>query len=302
MQVLNADQTRNLLPWSDLVAGLREMLASMQGDSIVAPPRTALSLADSATLLLMPATSPKLTITKLVTVHPRNHERSLPSVQADVLVMDTQTGQRLCLLDGSIVTARRTAAVSLLAAQMLAPDPQGTLLIVGAGTQGRSHLEAFTAELPVRRVLIASRSRAHAEALVEHAAALGVDAQIAADLDSAAAEASLIVTATTSTQPVLPTTVRPDAFIAAVGAYRPDMAELPPDLVRQAAVYVDTLEGAHSEAGDLLQAGVDWTSVTPLAADLARPLHGPVLFKSVGHALWDLAAAQIAIRGLDRST
>jgi ornithine cyclodeaminase len=90
--------------------------------------------------------------------------------------------------------------------------------------------------------------------------------------------------------------VREDAFVGAIGAYTADMAELPPDLVRRSVVYVDTLEGTRSDAGDLIQAGVEWSSVTPLedALDLPRPQRGPVFYQSVGHALWDLAAARLA--------
>ena len=74
------------------------------------------------------------------------------------------------------------------------------------------------------------------------------------------------------------------------------MAELPPALVRRAQLYVDTMEGAQAEAGDLLRADVDWQAVQPLhaALDAPRPAHGPIIFKSVGHALWDLAAARLA--------
>src|SRR5207244_1573335 len=118
------------------------------------------------------------------------------------------------------------------------------------------------------------------------------------NLDEALAVARVIVTATTSFTPVLPERVRPDAFIAAVGAYLPEMAELPASLVQRARLYVDTLEGAQAGAGDLIQAGVEWSEVTTLenVVDDARPESGPVVFKSVGHALWDLAAARLAVQ------
>jgi len=85
-------------------------------------------------------------------------------------------------------------------------------------------------------------------------------------------------------------------FVAAVGAYTPQMAELPPDLVLRSRLFVDTVEGVRADGGDFIQAGVDWSRVTPLqdALDLPRPAAGPVIFKSVGHALWDLAAAKLA--------
>jgi ornithine cyclodeaminase len=106
----------------------------------------------------------------------------------------------------------------------------------------------------------------------------------------------LVITATTSTSPVIGDQVGDDVFVAAVGAYRPNMAEVPPDLLRRSSIYVDTLEGAQTEAGDLIQAGVDWSKVTQLedTVDMPAPRRGPVIFKSVGHALWDLAAARLA--------
>jgi ornithine cyclodeaminase len=176
-------------------------------------------------------------------------------------------------------------------------------LIVGAGTQGRAHLEAFAEGLGVRETYIVSRTLGHAQALAEQARQRGIQAQALAEPDSVLDRVTLIVTATTSSRPVLPRGIRQDAFVAAVGAYRPEMAELPPALIRRARLYVDTLEGAQAEAGDLLQAGVDWSTVTPLEAALdgEQAAPGPVVFKSVGHALWDLAAARAAVRESMRS-
>lgn len=266
-----------------------------------APPRLTAPLAAGGTLLLMPAADRRLAVTKLVTVHPRNAEQGLAVVQAELIVMEAATGRRLCVLDGATVTARRTAALSLLAAQLLAPNLDGPLLIVGAGTQARAHLEAFVEVLGIREVFISSRTPAHAERLAVYAGQLGASAAVAAPRD-VLDRATLIVTATTSSEPVLPSDVRPDAFVAAVGSYRPEMAELPRALVRRGQIYVDTLPGAQHEAGDLIQAGVDWSGVTALESILddarEREKSGPVLFKSVGHALWDLAAARVALERL----
>jgi ornithine cyclodeaminase len=126
------------------------------------------------------------------------------------------------------------------------------------------------------------------------------------DLTEAVGEATLIVTATTSEDPVIPPVVRNDAFVAAVGSFRPQMVELPSPLVERAQVVVDDLEGAREEAGDLLAAegagAFDWTRAVPLEDALSRPdvARGsvrPVVFESVGHALWDLAAARLAFAG-----
>jgi 1-piperideine-2-carboxylate/1-pyrroline-2-carboxylate reductase [NAD(P)H] len=122
------------------------------------PLRLVLSLPEGDNLLAIPAADDELAITKLVTVHPGNARRELPTTQGEVIVMEARTGTRLGILDGAAVTARRTAALSLLAAQTLAPRPDGPLLMVGAGTQARSHLEAFRGGLGVSKVLLTSRT------------------------------------------------------------------------------------------------------------------------------------------------
>ncbi|MEO6061639.1 MAG: delta(1)-pyrroline-2-carboxylate reductase family protein [Thermoflexales bacterium] len=296
MPVHTAAETAALLPYPALADALAEVLRLRRAGIAFAPPRLIMPLADEGLLLLMPATDGEIAITKLATAHTRNAARGLPSIQAEVYVLEAASGRRLFSLDGAVVTARRTAALSLLAARTLAPDPAGTLLIIGAGTQGQSHLDAFADGLGTRRVLIASRARASAEALAAYAIRRGLDASVVIDVAAAALEASLIVTATTSVTPVLPDAVRQDVFIAAVGAFKSSMAEVPAGLARAARVVVDTLEGAQAEAGDLIQAGIDWSAVRALEDVLGepRPARGPILFKSVGHALWDLAAARLA--------
>ncbi len=298
MPALTAAETAALLPYPALADALRDVLRLRREGIARAPERLIVPLSADGILLVMPATDGEIAITKIATAHTGNAARGLPSIQAEVYVMEAATGRRLFSLDGATVTARRTAALSLLAARHLAPNPDGTLLIIGAGTQGRAHLDAFADGLSVRRVWVASRTRASAEALVAYARGRGLDAQVAEDPTAACRQVALIATGTTSATPVLPASVRPDAFIAAVGAFKASMAEVPPAVVRAARLFVDTLEGARAEAGDLIQAGIDWSGVTALedALNWPRPTHGPVLFKSVGHALWDLAAARLALR------
>ena len=176
-----------------------------------------------------------------------------------------------------------------------------TDLIVGAGVQGRAHLEVFAEVLGVRQFRIASRSAASAQALVDHARGLGLQAEEAPDADAAVANCPLVVTCTPASGVVLRAPPRPDAFIAAVGAFTPQMVELAPALCRHVAdhgrIGVDTREAEH-EAGDLLQAGID-VSALPSLGDVVRAGErggrGPVLFKSCGWAGWDLAAARLAM-------
>lgn len=309
--LLDAAATAARLPYPELARAIADMLAELRDGTAFAPPRIALPVGTgqgAGTLLVMPARNRDFVMTKNITVHAGNPARGLPSILGEVVVADANTGERLALLDGPTVTGRRTAAVSLLAAQSFAPRPDGELLIVGAGVQATTHLEAFAAGLPLRRVWFQSRTPAKAEALAAQARALGLEAAVVASVEEVLPRVSMVVTVTSSTTPVLSDLDgglwRDDHFIAAVGAFRPDMCELPPALCHAAAgagrLLADTLAGIEDEAGDLLQAAIDWADVQPfeqaiLRADELRHATGsPLVFKSVGYALWDLAAAVTA--------
>jgi ornithine cyclodeaminase len=294
-RLLDAAGTAAALPYPRLAQAIAELLRDPQ---VQVPPRLVQPLVHGGSLFVMPASDAQWAITKLISFVPDNDTRGLPSIQGDILVFDARDGRRLALLDGPTVTARRTAAVSLLAAQWLAPAPQGPLLIVGAGVQGRAHLEAFAAGLGVREVHLHSRRRASAEALAAHARTLGLQAHVWDDPHAALAHCPLVVSCTPAQAVVLRERPRPDAFVAAVGAFTPRMVEWAPevcrDLAAQGRVVVDTRDADH-EAGDLLQAGLPVAQYPDLAA-LARaplpPRQGPVFFKSCGWAGWDLAAAR----------
>jgi 1-piperideine-2-carboxylate/1-pyrroline-2-carboxylate reductase [NAD(P)H] len=298
--LLDASATARALPYPALAA---EIAALLNDPTVQVPPRLVQPLPGGGSLFVMPALDGRLAITKLISYTPANAGTGRPAIQGDVVVFDIRTGARRLVLDGPTVTARRTAAVSLLAAQTMAPNPQGPLLIIGAGVQGRSHLEAFAAGLSIKAVRIASRSAASAQALVEHARTLGLQAEVVANPDEALAHCPLVVTCTPASGVVLRAQPRPDTFIAAVGAFTPRMMELAPELCRdiaaQGTVVVDTRDADH-EAGDLLQAGLDVSGFTTLQDVLrAKKNHsdaksGPVLFKSCGWAGWDLAAASVA--------
>lgn len=305
---LDAAATAARLPYPELATAIAAMLGELRNGTAVAPPRIALPVGQDGTLLVMPARNRTLVMTKNITVHPRNPALGLPSILGEVLVANADNGERVAMLDGPTVTGRRTAAVSLLAAQSFAPAPAGELLIVGAGVQAQTHLEAFAAGLGVRRVWLHSRTRDKAEALAVHARTLGLEATVVDTVAEVLPKVSMVVTVTSSRTPVLPdldSGLWTDRhFVAAVGAFRPDMCELPPALCHAAArggrLLADTLFGIEEEAGDLLQAGIDWATVQPfetaiLEADAIRRRSGsPLVFKSVGYALWDLAACILA--------
>ena len=296
--LLSPAQTRERLPYAALVG---ELVRLLEDESVQVPPRLVQRLPGGGSLFVMPAMDARTAIAKLITFTPANAGRGLPAIQGDVLVFDVATGQRLLLLDGPTVTARRTAAVSVLAAQRLAPATGGPLLIVGAGVQGRAHLEAFADVLKITEVMIASRSEASAQALAQHARELGMRTRVVHDADAALADCPLAVTCTPAQGVVLRALPRQRGFISAVGAFTPAMVELSPGLCRHVAAHgtvcIDTPDALH-EAGDLLQAGLDMSRFAALAEVIRtgpeKPA-GPVLFKSCGWAGWDLAAARTAL-------
>jgi 1-piperideine-2-carboxylate/1-pyrroline-2-carboxylate reductase [NAD(P)H] len=302
--ILNAQRTADALPYAPLAAEIARLL---QDSSVQVPPRLVQSLPGGASLFVMPAHDAQLAITKLITFTPANAGTGRATIQGDVVVFDIATGQRCLVLDGPTVTARRTAAVSLLAAQQMAAAPQGPLLIIGAGVQGRAHLEAMVTGLGVRQVFIHSRSGSSAQALVQHAQRLFqqlgmTDGKVSAvsSPSDVLAQCTLVVTCTPARAHVLHSSavLHPQVFISAVGAFTPQMVELAPSVVQHFAqlgrIVVDTMDAAH-EAGDLLQAQIDVNACATLQQTLnAAQANQTTLFKSCGWAGWDLAAARLA--------
>lgn len=296
--VLDAAATSDRLPYPALAS---EIAALLRDATVQVPPRLVQPLPGGGSLFVMPALDARVAITKLISFTPANAGTRRPTIQGDVVVFDVATGERRLILHGPTVTARRTAAVSLLAARLLAPNPAGPLLIVGAGVQGQAHLQAFAQGLGVREVMVASRSASSAATLVQQAEGMGLKARVVSDANAALADCPLAVTCTPAAEVVLRASPRGDAFLAAVGAFTPQMVELSPRLCRHFAelgsVVVDTTDAAH-EAGDLLQAGLDvsaFASLADVVRGTTRASPGPVLFKSCGWAGWDLAAARLAM-------
>jgi len=275
------------------------------------PLRHAHDLEAGASLLLMPAWSREALGVKLVTVMPKAAAQGLPTVAASYLLSDRRSGQALALLDGEALTLRRTAAASALAAQRLLRRDARTLLIVGGGRLAPWLARAHVALQPtLSRVGVWARRHERAEALARELSAEGIDAVAHGDLAVAVAMADLVSCATTATTPVvLGAWLRPGAHLDLVGAFRRDMREVDDAAVaRCARIVVDTRAGALSEAGDLVQA-LAHGAITPerISGELAELLRGDcpgrtaddqiTLFKSVGTALEDLAAAQLVLRG-----
>jgi ornithine cyclodeaminase len=313
MLVLDSAETRNALPFPQLIDALRVMFTG----GGTAPPRhhhdMEVPREASATLLLMPAWSPgRYFGVKMVSVFPGNGARGLPAIHGSYLLSSGLTGELLAVMDGGELTARRTAAASALASSYLSQPDASTMLMVGTGRLSLNLIEAHAVMRPLTRVLIWGRDRAKAEAIAQEASSLGLSVEVAADLESAARDADILSCATLSEEPLIRGDwLKPGAHLDLVGAFKPSMRESDDRAVSRASLFVDTYEGALSEAGDILQplkAGV--ITREALRADLAELCAGQhsgraspdeiTLFKSVGASIEDLAGAILALEQIQR--
>jgi 1-piperideine-2-carboxylate/1-pyrroline-2-carboxylate reductase [NAD(P)H] len=309
MRRLDAAATQQALGWAPLVHAIERTLADLAAGHVQVPERQVLAIGPATSWFLMPAwltpAAGDLAAIKLITYAADNPERGLPAILGDVLVLRASTGERLALLDGPAVTARRTAAVTLHAARRLAPQPMGPLLVIGTGVQALTHVLAFSEALGVDEVWVRGRTEASASAFAQTLHQQGVFAEVAPNLAAALQRCPLVVTATPAQGVCLQGQVRDDAFVAAIGAFTPTMIELDPALTRDIAargqVVLDSSAARH-EAGDLIAAGLDLATLPTLADQPPRQDGGPVLFKSCGSALWDLAAARCVAELLQSSS
>jgi ornithine cyclodeaminase len=263
------------------------------------------------TLLLMPSWQANGPVgVKIVTVFPGNAERGLPSVNAAYVLMSGQTGEPLVWIDGRALTLLRTAAVSALAADLLAPEKTAVLLMVGTGALAPYLVEGHCSVRDYESVLIWGRNTQKAESLARELGACGWPTSVATDLEAAARSADVVTCATLANQPLIQGAwLKSHCHLNLIGGFRPDMREADDASVRHAYVVVDTLDALH-ESGDLagpLHNGIIEESQVTLLNDLASQTQGAkaaplskaaskTVFKSVGVAHADLTAAQYVYR------
>jgi ornithine cyclodeaminase len=297
---LDFDRLHQLASVEDLIEPVR--LAFRAGATV--PPRLHYDVgneAGPATLLLMPSwRAGDLLGVKVATVFPDNQARGVPSVNAQYLLLNGQTGEFLATLDGRALTLLRTAAVSALAAKILAPRDAQTLLLVGTGALIPYLAQGHAAVRKYASISVWGRDQTKAAHTVAQLQRHGLQARVAADLEPAVRSADVISCATMSDQPLVQGKwLKPITHLDLVGGYRPAMREADDDCVRNAFVVTDTLT-ALEECGDLrtpIDVGaLDPAAVIPLDrllrdSSLQQPARSTV-FKSVGVALADLAAAQ----------
>jgi ornithine cyclodeaminase len=312
VQTITAEEIDRALTYPALVEALREAFRA----DITVPVRhhhTIPQPGSDATLLLMPAwTSGQGAFLgcKIVSVFPDNGKVSKPAVLGSYLLMSGETGEPLAAMDGTVLTRWRTAAASALASFYLSREDSAHLVMVGAGALAPHLVRAHASVRPIKRVTIWNRTRGHAVQAAFALAVGGLEVEVTDDLEAAVREADIVSCATLSATPLIRGKwLKKGTHLDLVGGFTPKMREADDDAVKKSRVYVDTRAGALKEAGDItqpLKSGA--LKKEAVRGDLYELCRGKAkgrtlanqitLFKSVGTALEDLAAAMLVWRSL----
>ncbi len=311
---LDDEQVTALTPWPALIDAIRDAFR----DGGASPARHHHSVPgkdrEDVTLLLMPAWDAEGDFgIKLATIARSNAALGIPTLHGLYVLFSGATGIPRAILDAGALTARRTAAASALASRYLSRPESKTLLVIGTGRVARQLIAAHCSVRPIEEVRIWGRDPANAQEAAEQAGRdTGVHCVCVPDVEEGALDADIISSATPAEEPLLRGAwVGPGTHVDLVGAYKPTMCETDPELIAKAdQVFVDTMEGAKDEAGDLIQAveaGVfsfesvagDMFRIAARDKNLRNDADEITLFKSVGSALQDLAAAQLCMQNVD---
>jgi len=315
--VLSGEQVRQALPMAEAIAVMKSAFAQLSTGQAEVPLRVPLRVPrHNGTTLFMPAYlsgDDRLAI-KIVSVFNGNPARGLPLIHALVVVVEATTGEPAAVMDGAVLTALRTGAASGAATDLLARPEARTAAIFGAGTQGRSQLEAVCTVRPIRQAWVYDPAAERAAAFAaEMARRLALPVHVAATPAEALRQADVVCTATTSSTPVFDDADLPSgAHVNGVGSYTPQMQEVPAETVRRARVVVDHRPASLAEAGDLLiplRQGL--IGEAHIHAELGEIVAGLkpgrasadeiTFFKSVGVAVQDAAAAGAVLAAARRA-
>jgi ornithine cyclodeaminase/alanine dehydrogenase-like protein (mu-crystallin family) len=295
---LNEEQVREHLQMTELIPAMEKALIDFSAGRVTQPVRSIISIDPPGGFLgLMPALTPDGLGLKAVTFYPSNTERGIPTHMATIFLVDPQTGTPLAIMDGRLITEMRTAAVSAAATNFLAPRNAEVLAILGSGVQAHSHVEALRLVRRFEEIRVWSPTNEHAERFAKEIGATAMPAE------QAVRGADVVVTVTNSTSPALRGSwLKPGCHVNAIGACRPDWRELDDEAMSN-VIFVDSREGAMKESGDVILSGAK------IHAELGEALAGKVLpradettiFKSLGMAVEDIAAAMLVYRGAKAS-
>ena len=299
--LLNAEDVRHLTDLPTLFGALEGALRDLSAGKASVPPRT-VARAPGGFLGSMPGYLPGTLEAKLVAVFPGNHVRGLPSHQALIALFDEETGAPLCVMDGTVITAARTGATAAVAARALAREGASSLAILGAGVQGRSHLDAFPRLFELDDIRVASRDPRHAETLADS----HPRARVVGSFEEAVRGADLVCCCTDADEPVIAQAwLAPGTHVSSVGVGVGE--EVDEATVRASSIFVEWRGAAENPppTGSAELQGLDPGSIAEIGEVLAGAHPGRrsdgelTLYKSTGHAVEDAAAAR---QVFDRAT
>jgi ornithine cyclodeaminase/alanine dehydrogenase-like protein (mu-crystallin family) len=290
---LNEEQVRQRLRMADLIPAMEKALIDFSAGKVIQPVRSVIKIDPPGGFFgLMPALTPDGLGLKAVTFYPSNADRGISTHMATIFLVDPQTGTPLAIMDGRLITEMRTAAVSAAATKLLAAADAKILAILGSGVQAQSHVEALRLIRRFEEIRVWSPTKEHAE---RFAGEIGGTAMSA---EEAVPDADVVVTATNSKTPVLKGSwLKPGCHVNAIGACRPDWRELDDEAMAN-ILFVDSREGALKESGDVILSGAKiYAELGGALAGKAPPRpHETTIFKSLGMAVEDIAAAMLVYR------
>jgi ornithine cyclodeaminase/alanine dehydrogenase-like protein (mu-crystallin family) len=307
MKTFDAPTTARALPFKPLIEAIEQMFVA----GCEVPLRHSHQLNDAASILIMPAWQRDGYLgIKTVTIVPGKSARGLPGLLSTYQLFDSQTGEAVAAIDGNEITSRRTAAASALAASRLARADAKTMLLVGTGRVGSLLPEAYRTVLPIQRVLVWDIKPEAASAFTQKLIGQEIDAVVVTDLEAATRQADIVSCATLSTAPLIQGAwLQRGSHLDLIGSFKPEMRETDDACFAHAELWVDT-EEALIKSGDLLsplKSGViTQASVRGTLTDLcrnkpaARDRAARTVFKAVGTALEDLAAAILVLESSDQ--
>ena len=290
MLVITEADVARVLTWDVLVPAMEHALAALSAGTVIQPVRHMLAVEEAKRYLaVMPAVTDTAMGAKLVSIYPGNEGTCWPTHSAAILLLDPAHGEPLAVVEGRIITEMRTAALSAAVTKWLAPPDPKVLALIGSGVQAAAHLEALRTLYEFTHVRVASRTRANAAWFAsEHRA-------VATDIETAVLGADIVVTATSSKDPVVRGEwLKPGAHVNAVGSSRPAWRELD-DAAMRNLVIVDSRDAAIKEAGDIVQSGATIFAEAGeiFAGTKVADRSATTVFKSVGLAVEDIATARI---------
>ena len=291
MQYLGEEEVRRRLDLDALIVAMRQVLAEFSAGKWNQPVRGVLAQ-HGGFFGVMPASGESMGI-KMVTFYPGNAGSELPTHMAVIALFDPKTGEPLALMDGRYITEMRTAAVSAVATDALAPRDAKVLTLLGAGVQAAAHLEMLPRVRRFEEIRVWNHHPEKAQRFAEQHGAK------ASELEAAVRDADVIVTATSAREPILKGGwLKPGAHVNAVGAPRPDWRGLDDEAMRN-VVIVDSYEGARKESGDVILSGATpFAELGEILNETKRVEAGATtIFKSLGMAVEDVAAARLVYGG-----